>query len=441
MINRVGIRRENKNIWERRVPLTPQHVAELSRKEGLTFCVQPSEIRAFTDDDYQAAGADIREDLSTCPVVFAVKEIPADFFQPGGTYVFFAHVIKGQEQNMPMLQRLLDLGCTLIDYEKITDEQGRRLIFFGRHAGLAGMVDTLWAVGQRLAWEGTDTPFSHIQPAHHYIDSDDAKQAVQQVGEQIASKGLPESLSPFVCGFAGYGNVGRGAQEIYDQLPVHELAPEQLLTPFSYNRNVVYKVVFKEEHTVTPIDPSRPFDLYDFFQHPADYRSQFERFLPHLTTLVNAIYWTADSPRLVTKAYLRESYRAGNSPKLKVIGDISCDIEGAIEATVRATDPGEPTFVYEPLTGETPAGVAGNGPVIMAVDNLPCELPIESSADFGAALQDLVSAIAKADYATSFDRCNLPPAIKRAMIVYRGELTPEYRYLKEFLPGREASNL
>ncbi len=225
MKNSVGIRREDKNVWERRVPLTPQHVGQLAEEIGGTFCVQPSDIRAFSDQDYAAVGAHVREDLSGCPVVLAVKEIPVPLLQPGTTYVFFAHVIKGQPSNMPMLQRMLDLKCTLIDYEKVTDDLGRRLIFFGRHAGLAGMIDTLWAYGQRMAWEGVQTPFGQIHQAYHYPDAAAAKLAVQRVGEQIAAGNLAESIAPFVCGFAGYGNVSRGAQEIYDQLPLEEVLP------------------------------------------------------------------------------------------------------------------------------------------------------------------------------------------------------------------------
>jgi alpha-aminoadipic semialdehyde synthase len=238
-----------------------------------------------------------------------------------------------------------------------------------------------------------------------------------------------------VCGFAGYGNVASGAHEVFDQLPVQEIPPERLVTlaDGGYDRHKVYKVVFKEMHTVRPIDPSRPFGLEDFFNHPERYQSQFEQYLPHLTMLINAIYWTPASPRLVTKSYLRQSYSEGKTPKLKVIGDISCDIEGAIEATVRATEPGAPIFVYEPLSDQASAGIAGNGPVIMAVDNLPCEFPSESSAGFSSALRDYVPAIVTADYSVPFPECRLPPEIKRAVITYRGELTPDYSYLERFL--------
>ncbi|PIV69931.1 MAG: hypothetical protein COS08_02885, partial [Euryarchaeota archaeon CG01_land_8_20_14_3_00_38_12] len=148
-MNRVGIRREDKNIWERRTPIIPQHIKELKEKD-IEFFVQPSKIRAFRDGEYVEAGANIQDSLNQCNVIFAVKEIPLDFFKKNKTYVFFSHTTKGQKHNMPMLKKMMELKCQLIDYEKIVDEKNRRLIFFGRYAGLAGMIDTLWALGQRL---------------------------------------------------------------------------------------------------------------------------------------------------------------------------------------------------------------------------------------------------------------------------------------------------
>ena len=254
----IGIRREDKSIWERRVPVVPRDVHKMKQQHDIEVLVQPSEIRAFSDEEFVLAGATVLEDLSPCPVVFAIKEIPVHFFQPDHTYVFFAHVIKGQPYNMPMLSALLELGCQLIDYEKATDEQGRRLIFFGRHAGLAGMIDTLWALGQRLDWEGIPNPFSDLRQTRHYDRLDEAKAAVSALGERIAQEGLPEPITPLICGFAGYGNVFRGANEIIELLPVREIEPHEVAAvsqSSDYARDVIYKVVFKEEHTVEPISP------------------------------------------------------------------------------------------------------------------------------------------------------------------------------------------
>ena len=157
---RIGIRREDKNEWERRAPLTPDHVAELVEQRELGISVEPASLRVFPAKDYRAAGARIDETLTDCRVVLGIKEIAIERLEAHKTYLYFSHTTKGQQYNMPMLSRLLELGCTLIDYERVLDERGRRLIFFGRYAGLAGMIDTLWALGRRLTVEGYDSPFA-----------------------------------------------------------------------------------------------------------------------------------------------------------------------------------------------------------------------------------------------------------------------------------------
>jgi saccharopine dehydrogenase (NAD+, L-lysine forming) len=435
MKNIIGLRREDKNKWERRVPLTPGHVAKLVQEHRVQVIVQPSSLRAFTDDDYRGAGATVQEDLSPAPIILAVKEIPLEQLQPGKTYLFFSHTIKGQAHNMPLLRHLLELGCQLIDYERAVDERNRRLIFFGYHAGLAGMIDTLHILGQRLAWEGFKTPLAELGLTYQYGDLPAAQQTLREIGQRIVEEGLPGELSPLVMGIAGYGNVSRGAQAILDLLPNQELNPPQLLALAeggALERNIIYKVVFKEEDTVEPIEEGHPFNLQEFFQQPEQYRSRFETYLPHLSVLVNCIYWDTPYPRLLTKEAARKLYSEAQ-PRLRVIGDISCDIEGGIEPTIQATSLDEPAFVWDPTTDTALTGVAGHGPTIMAVDNLPCELPVEASTVFGDALLPFLPALAEADFNLDFERCTLPPELKRAMIVYRGQLTPEYAYLQKFL--------
>ncbi|MCK4392944.1 hypothetical protein KAX17_08570, partial [Candidatus Bipolaricaulota bacterium] len=264
MTQRVGIRREDKYPWERRVPLIPQDVKKLVEKDRLEIVAQRSQKRIFTDEEYRQLGIEVAEDLSSCPIIVGIKEIPIPVLEKGKTYVFFSHTIKGQSYNMAMLSRMLELRCTLIDYEKVTDEDGRRLIFFGNYAGLAGMIDTLWAFGKRLAWEGIPNFFEGVNRALDYRDLAAAKEAIRRVGERIADTGLPEAITPLVVGFAGYGNVSRGAQEILALLPVCEIAPEELRTLHKEketSNRVVYKVVFKEEDMVKRVDSKRPFDL------------------------------------------------------------------------------------------------------------------------------------------------------------------------------------
>ena len=291
----VGIRREDKSEWERRVPVTPQDAAALQQRHNVQVIVQPSEIRAYTDQEFVEVGATLQEDLSACSVVFGIKEMPKEVFRPDTAYVFFAHVIKGQPYNMAMLQRMLDLGCTLIDYERVVDEKNRRLIFFGWHAGVAGMIDTLWALGQRFAWEGISTPFEILRPTHTYHDLAEAKAALAKVRARIEDDGLPEEVTPLIFGVAGYGNVSRGAQEMLDLLPVIEIEPDQvaaLATNAGASKNHLYKAVFKEWHLVESASEDVAFELQDYYDHPEKYRGVFEQYLPHLTVLVNAIFWT-----------------------------------------------------------------------------------------------------------------------------------------------------
>ncbi|MBD3234013.1 MAG: hypothetical protein GF315_09855 [candidate division Zixibacteria bacterium] len=431
----VGIRREDKNEFEARVPIIPADMRNIIKKTGAKFIVQPSEIRTFPDSEYEKAGAVVNDDLSDCPVVFAVKEIPEEFLLPGRTYMFFSHTIKGQDYNMSMLRRLIELKCNLIDYETVTDNQNRRLIFFGRFAGLAGMIDTLWAFGQRLSAEALDNPFAEIRQAYHYGDLESAIKHISEIGKSISKNGIPTSLRPLVVGFAGYGNVSLGAQEIFDLLPHKEVAPEDLGALFDNPESHgghLYKVVFKEEHLVEPVDGTQEFELLDYYHYPEKYRSQFEKYIPKLTILVNCIFWDTMYPRLITKQYAHKHYSDEN-PRLKVIGDISCDIEGSIEMTLKATHPDKPAYLYDVDKDRIVDAFTGKGPVIMAVDNLPCELPKESSIEFSQALSPFVPGIIDADFAKSFDESGLPDEIKNATILYKGQFTPKYDYMKEFI--------
>lgn len=187
------------------------------------------------------------------------------------------------------------------------------------------------------------------------------------------------------------------------------------------------------------------FELQDYYDHPEKYCSVFHTYLPYLTLLVNCIYWEAKYPRLVTKADLKELYEGAEpsfddlrtKPRLRVIGDISCDIEGAIECTVKCTEPGDPVFVYDPGEDRVVDGFEGRGPVVLAVDILPSELPRDASEYFSTVLMQYIPAIAQADYTVPFEELALPPEIKRAVIVYQGELTPNYRYLEQYIRGLE----
>ena len=436
MTKLIGIRREDKDPWEKRVPLIPSHLNEIVSNGDIDVLVQPSSIRIFTDEDYIREGIKVEDDLKPCSIVFAIKEIPLNFFERETVYLFFSHTIKGQSHNMPMLKKMIELGCTLIDYEKISNEKGQRLLFFGRQAGQTGMIDTLAALGQRLSWEGKKTPLSSIQQAYSYASLVEAKEDIEKVGWAIKNNGIDPSLVPMVFGFAGYGHVSLGAQDIFNLLPFEDIAPEEINSFFekkNHSANRLYKIIFKEEHMVEPVSPDQKFELQDYYDNPRKYRSVFESYLPYLTVIVNCVYWTPEYPRFVTKKYLKQLYGMNGEPRLRVIGDITCDIGGSMECTVCATSIDNPVFVYDPLKEEIKYGVVGRGPVVMAIDNLPAEIPRESSIFFSNALKPFVAKIAQADFSKNFESCNLPYAIKNAVILFRGSFTPNYEYLKNFI--------
>lgn len=436
MNNIIGIRREDKSRWERRVPLIPSHIRELKKDIGMRFIVQPSPIRVFADDDFRLEGAKIQDDTGPCQVIMAVKEIPEELLAPDKAYLFFSHTIKGQPANMPMLRRLIELKCTLIDYERIVDDRDRRLVFFGRQAGEAGMVDTLWALGRRLKAEGTANPFEALQPMHSYRNLVEAKEVLAEIGAGIRRDGLPAALVPLIVGFTGYGHVSQGAQEMFDLLPSDEIEPEEFAAFVGRGKFPPYRVhktVFFEEHLVRPRDPSRAFDLRDYYDRPEGYESRFEEYVPAMTVVVNGVFWSKRYPRFVTKPFLKWLYAGAVPPRLRVIGDISCDINGAMECTVRSTGQDEPVYVYDPASDGIVPGFEGNGPVVMAVDNLPAEMPLESSVFFSQTLKPFLPALAAADFGGTFEACELPDPIKRAVVLYRGEFPPSYRYMREFV--------
>jgi len=432
-VNKIGLRKEEK-AFEGRVPVVPEHMKQLTEKYGLRFVIEPSNQRAFSSEEYIKINAEIDSlESPDIRVILGIKEMPIDFFQKDKVYIFFSHTIKGQKQNMPILQKIIDVGATLLDYERVIDNNGRRIIFFGNWAGMAGISDTLRVLGDRLEYdEVTPNPFAEMKTTLECKTLETLKDEFRKLGRRIETTGFPESLTPFVVGFAGYGNVSRGAQEVFDLLPHIEMNPSQLenLKP---DPHVIYKCVFKESDMVEPIDAEIDFDLQDYYNHGASkYKGIFNKYIPYLTVLMNCIYWTKKYPRLVTKEYIKKHWSEPNR-RLIAIGDISCDVGGAIEFTVRCTSAGEPAFTYSIKDDQAILGVRGDGPIIMAVDNLPCELPRESSTSFSKTLVDFIPILANANYNLPFAELNLPRELKDAIIVYQGTLTENYQYLKKHL--------
>ena len=257
-----------------------------------------------------------------------------------------------------------------------------------------------------------------------------AKDHMREIGNEIRKNGLPGEMCPVIVGFAGYGNVSSGAQELFNLLPVKTITPDKLgesrSTAPRDNHHLI-KVVFKEHDLVMP--KSGRFDLQDYYDHPEKYVPVTERLLPHLDILVNCIYWTDKYPRLVTKKHLRDNTKSDGTVEPYVIGDISCDIEGAVEITKECTTPDRACFTYLPDVDEFIDSIAGEGVTVMAVDNLPCEFPMESSEYFSGVLKNYVDAIVSADFNRPLSEIDLPHPIKKALILHNGELTDGYTYV------------
>lgn len=427
-MNKIGIRHEDKYKLERRTPIIPDHVNELIQEHGISFRVEPSDKRIFSDREYETTGAKIAEDLSDCDVIFGVKEMPENYFEKGKAYVFFSHVIKGQPYNMPMLKQLIEQKATLVDYERIEGEKGQRLIFFGRYAGLAGMINTLWTTGQRLLAGGIETPFSKLKQTRQYNSLENAKEDIFKTGNEIERSGLPDSVKPLVIAVTGDGNVSKGALEILDLLPGDFISAEQLKNDdFDKNQEIIKVNLLVSDYMIR--DGNQEFGLHHYINNPDQYTSTIEEYLPDIDIFINGIYWDEKYPRLITKDWLRKM-DSSDRLKLKVIGDITCDIHGSIECTETATPIEDPVFVYDPAKDSWQMGFEGNGIAVMAVDILPSELPREASIHFSESLKPFLKRIAEADFSNSFEQLNLPEEIKKAVIVHKGTLTPNYQYLK-----------
>ena len=429
------IRAEDKNIWERRSTLVPSDLKKIHSQIALKSFIEKSEKRFFSEKSFNRAGAESCSGMEAGDVIFGVKEIPEEKILSNKVYLYFSHTIKGQRENMSMLQRIMDSGSTLIDYEKITDEQGRRKVFFGPYAGDAGAIDILWLLGEKWQKAGIETPFAEVKQALHYESVEDAKEKLSLIGTRLERKGFPAEAGPVVIGILGYGNVSKGAQRIFECFPHEYIEPEKLISFVQSGRaenNKIYLTVFKEEHLVEHRQ-NKKFRLQDYYDHPENYKSRFKQYLPFVSILVNATYWETRYPKFVTWDDLSELFHKEASPRLSAIADITCDVNGSIECNVKSTDSGMPAYRVFPLQRSTKDGHVGEGIVLLAVDNLPAELPKDASEFFSRNLTPFVPGIMTADFNKPLEESGLPAEIKRAVIVYNGLLTADFEYLRGFL--------
>ncbi|MDR4498856.1 MAG: hypothetical protein MRK02_13205 [Candidatus Scalindua sp.] len=428
----VGILPESKNIWERRTPLRPEDVAWLIKK-NIQVEVATSNLRIYNDSQYKRAGAKIVSKFQKAKLLLGIKEPPIETLIPETIYMVFSHTTKGQKYNRKLLAAFLKKKITLIDYEHIIGSLGQRLVYFGRFAGICGMVDTLHVFGLKQKLQGNPNPFSEVNNALYYGNYRSAKKALDLVAETIKRKGFNKKLVPLVIGILGHGNVSRGAQEMLEHIGAVDIHPkdiESLVHSRCSHKKTIYKLVFQREEILRS-KKGKNFYFEEYLQHPERFESNLDTFLPYITILINASYWDSRYPRLLPENMLRKLSRVNTDFRLSVIGDLSCDIGGTVQITKRVTTAAEPAYVYDPVSGKITNDLKKSGIAVMAIDNLPCEFPRESSTEFAEQIRDFVYQIAVHGITDVTNHHALPNVIRNAVVTQNGSLTQKFKYLKK----------
>lgn len=336
------------------------------------------------------------EDLSACDLILGVKEVPLDRLLPNKSYLFFSHTHKGQRHNVSLLRTVCERNVTLLDYELLTDEQGRRLVAFGRFAGYAGMVTALHGLGDRLLTHGIRTPFLHVAMTQSYRDLKHIGESLDAIGREIADQGIDAELAPLVFVFTGQGNVSQGAQAMFKHLPHEWIRPDELkalVESGTARRDCVYGCVVDIGDYIQRNDGEGGCDVQEYLQHPDRFHSIFhEKIAPYASVLVNGIYWESKYPRLLTTGQMKRLQSDGRS-RLLHIADISCDLGGSIEFMNKASTIDSPFYYYDPVSDAYSERHDAAGIQIMSIDNLPTQLPRDASEFFGKCLQPLISSL------------------------------------------------
>jgi alanine dehydrogenase len=397
----IGILRETKKPPDRRVPLAPDQIRLLmERYPSVNFIVQSSPLRCYSDEEYRLHGIAVTEDLSECDVLLGVKEVDKRTFIPGKTYMFFAHVGKKQPYNREMFRTMAEKNISLIDYEYLTKDTGERVVAFGRWAGIVGAYNGL------RAW-GIKTGSYFLKPAHKCHNH---REMVDNLKSLVFN-------SPLKIIVTGEGRVAGGALETLASCNILRVGTAEFVNR-EYNVPVVCQIGPGQyvEHR-----EKKPFSFEDFIRKPEEYVSAFMPYAGAADLLVTGHYWDPRSPKLFT---IDEMTMPGF--RIKVIADVTCDIDGSVPSTIRATSIDSPFYDYDPVTRkELEAFSDPSAVTVMSIDNLPGELPRDASVDFGSQLINSVLP----DILSGRDS----PAAERATILRCGKLTERFAYLDDYL--------
>jgi saccharopine dehydrogenase (NAD+, L-lysine forming) len=386
-----------------RVPLSPSQCSEIMRNfSEVEIVVQPSPIRCFTDEEYKNAGIPFQNNLEDCDVLLGVKEVPANALIANKTYLFFSHTMKKQVYNRKLLQTILEKNIRMIDYEAITDEKGMRLIAFGFYAGVVGAHNGVWTFGKRTGLFSLPRMYA----CHDYA-------AVLEAYKKI-------SLPPFRIVLSGGGRVSSGAVKNLLDMGIRQVSVEDYLTyTFEYPVFTKLDAIDYAQHK-----SGKPFDKAHFYANGEEYESIFSKFSACTDIFMNGIYYDQKAPAFFTRSEMLKS-----NFNIKVIADITCDIapDASVPCTLRPSLIADPVFGFDPKIGKECPPFYLQGVDVMAIDNLPSELPRDASVFFGDqliknVLPELLNGKGSA-------------AIKRGMITENGSLTEKFSYLEDFVMG------
>ena len=399
---KIGLIKEGKVPVDRRVALPPQHAQKVLEKyPGVEIVAQKSDVRCFADQDYEDAGIKIVSSLEACDVIFGVKEVPFSSLLAGKTYFFFSHTIKKQAYNRSLLQDILEKKIRLVDYETLTTKEGKRIIAFGRWAGIVGAYNGIWAYGKRYN-------LFQLRRAHECFDIEDLKSEFTKV-----------KLPPVKIIVTGGGRVTKGAMEVLMGMGIRKVTPRQFMEQH-YDWPVFCQLNVRNYNKKTD---GTDFSRNEFYRAPQKFDGDFLQYTQHADILIASAFWDPQAPVLFDR---KDMVR--NDFKIAVIADITCDIEGSIPSTKRPSTIADPLYDYNPCDDliETPFSDEGNI-TVMAVDNLPCELARDASMSFG---DELVTNVLPALLGDDQDG-----VIKRATIAENGKLTEKFKYLQDYVDG------
>jgi saccharopine dehydrogenase (NAD+, L-lysine-forming) len=399
---KIGVIKEGKTPPDKRVPLTPKKCLEVIQLFGdkVELVVQPSAIRCFRDEEYTALGVPLQQDVSDCDVLIGVKEVPIEQLIPEKTYFFFSHTIKKQPHNRKLLQAILQKNITLVDYETLTNAKGERIIAFGRWAGIVGAYNGFLTYGKKHK-------LFDLKPAHQCVDLEDMQEEFFKV----------KLLPPIKIAVTGGGRVANGAVEIIDMMGIKQVSVEEFLIQ-TFQEPVYARLHSADYHERKD---GGPWDTQHFFTRPEAYQSIFRKFTQVTDLLIAAAYWNPAAPVLFTT-----EETASHDFRINTIADITCDIDGSVPCTKRSTTIEDPAFDFNPQTGMLEQAYSRPENItVMAIDNLPCELPRNASRDFGRQFIDNVLP----------HLLNEDPeeVIARATIAKKGQLTGRYSYLSDYV--------